>query len=114
MAVISGTTITMTRGDTERIKIDIFNQADGSMYRPDPLDTLRFAVKKNYDDDEVLVFIDIPIDTMILTIRPEDTKFLDYGTTKGRYKYDVQLTTASGDIHTVIPRSDLIILEEVD
>lgn len=114
MAVISGTTITMTRGDTERIKIDIYNQADGTMYTPDPRDSLRFAVKKNYEDDEVLVFIDIPVDTMILTIRPEDTKFLDYGASKGRYKYDVQLTTADGDIHTVIPRSDLIILEEVD
>ena len=42
-------------------------------------------------------------------IRPEDTKELSFG----KYLYDIQLTTADGDIYTVIPPTTFEILKEV-
>lgn len=114
MANVNGTTIMMTRGDTEHILIEITNLYDGEPYVPQEGDTLRFAVKKDYKDTNVLILKEIPIDTMTLTIEPEDTKKLQAGGSAGRYKYDIQLTQANGDVHTVIPRASLVILEEVE
>jgi len=69
--------IIMNRGDTLITTISIFNP-DGTEYIPDPNnDTLRFALKKNYDDAEPLILKDIPVDTMVLRIDAEDTKILD-------------------------------------
>lgn len=114
MATINGTNISMTKGDTEYIHVEIKNLSDGTEYVPQEGDTIRFAVKKNYSDAEPLIYKEIPINTMILTIEPQDTKDLQAGGSAGRYKYDIQLTQANGDVHTVIPRSSLTILEEVE
>lgn len=110
---IDGTAITMTRGDTVRIKITILN-SDGTEYIPDSTDKIRFAMKKNYTDSECVIKKEIPINTLELVIEPEDTKGLDYGVNKGKYKYDIELTKADGTIDTFIPRADFIILEEVE
>lgn len=113
MFTIDGTRITMTRGDTVIIDVSI-TMEDGTPYIPQEGDSLRFAVKKDYFDDEVLILKDIPISTMQLRIDPEDTKPLDMGAKKGLFKYDIQLTTADGRVDTVIPRATLVILEEVE
>ena len=42
-------------------------------------------------------------------IEPEDTKFLSFG----KYLYDVELTTASGDVYTVIVPTTFEVLKEV-
>ena len=112
MTEVKKNTIIMTRGDTVVLSIEI-TDIDGSPYVPAEGDTLRFAMKKNYTDVEPVLVKSIPIDTMELVLEPADTKNLGFGQVNGHYKYDVELTTSEGSVNTVIPRGDIIILEEV-
>ena len=52
--------------------------------------------------------------TFQMKLNPEDTEGMDFGT----YYYDVQLTTAGGDVDTYIPETgkvaEFIIEKEVD
>lgn len=108
MLKINNKTITMTRGDTAKITVSI-TTSDGSPYIPQAGDSIRFAVKKRYTDEEVLINKDIPIDTLLLVIEPEDTKPLRFGS----YKYDIQITMADGTIDTFIDRADFVLTEEI-
>lgn len=106
---VSGTTITLTRGDTFVALISITKQ-DGTLYICGDGDEVRFAMKRKYEDDDPLLVRDIPIDTMKLTINPEDTKSLEFG----KYVYDIQLTKADGTVDTFITKATIRITEEVD
>ena len=66
---ITGTTITLTRGDTFEALVSA-TKRDGTQYIPVAGDTIRFAMKENYDDPRPLLVKDIPIDTMMLTLEP--------------------------------------------
>ena len=81
---VSGTTITLTRGDTLRIKVDITEKDGSTPYVPSSGDKIRFAMKSKYSDQVPLLIKDIPIDTMELVLDPEDTKKLEFG----KYVYD--------------------------
>ena len=109
-AKINGTTISLTRGDTFRAKVNIFNP-DGSVYTPIEGDVVRFALKKNYKDTDVLIYKNIDIETLELCIEPEDTKSLKQ---PSDYVYDIQLTHINGDIDTFIANAQFKITEEVD
>lgn len=106
---VRNNTIYLTRGDTFKAVITITNP-DGTTYTPADGDTIRFAMKENIDDEECLINRDIPIDTMLLVLYPEDTKELEYG----NYIYDIQLTKANGDIDTFITASKLKLTYEVE
>jgi len=101
---VNGTKITMTRGDTLRLKIGI--ERDGEPYEPTENDAVRFAVKHRtmnitkteYTDTEPLIEKSIPYDTLILELEPSDTKPLGFDT----YDYDVQITFADGTVDTFI------------
>lgn len=69
---ITGTTITLTRGDTFEALVSA-TKRDGTQYIPVEGDVIRFAMKENYDDPRPLLVKDIPIDTMMLTLEPQDT-----------------------------------------
>lgn len=112
MVEVRGTTITITKGDDATIAVQIFD-SDGSEYVPRTGDKVRFAMKKNYSDAEPVLVKDIPISTMELILKPADTKNLESGPVRGKYKYDIELTKADGTVDTFIPRADFIILEEV-
>lgn len=96
--------ITMTRGDTLRVKIGII--VDGEEYFPEAGDVVRFAVKhpdmnpskSEYKDAEPLILKTIPNETQILELEPSDTK--PYGF--GKYDYDIQITFADGTVNTFI------------
>ena len=88
--------IELTRGDTLKVKIDVL--INGEAYTPRPEDSLRFAMKTTYNTSKLLVHKDIPIDTCILHLEPEDTKKLRFG----EYVYDIQITFANGDVNTFI------------
>lgn len=105
---VSGTTISLTRGDTCNIRVSITDAQD-CPYVPSEGDSVRFAMKARYEDPKPLLVIDIPTDTMVLAIRPEDTKDLTFGA----YVYDIQLTKATGEVDTFITKSKIKILEEV-
>lgn len=112
MVDVKGTTITITRGDSAVIDVQIID-VDGQKYTPVEGDSVRFAVKKNYTDSEPLLIKAIPITTMQLILFPEDTKELKSGPVLGKYKYDMELRRADGFVDTFIPRADFIVLEEV-
>jgi hypothetical protein len=110
MYTVKKTTITLTRGDTLKAQIHITDK-EGNPYEIQEGDEVRFAMKKNYSDPdtEVLIVKQVPTDTLILTLEPTDTKDLPFGT----YVYDIQLTTAAGEIDTFIAKASLILTEEV-
>lgn len=113
MLRIDGTTITLTRGDSARIQLSLNKRyADGTVepYTPATGDTIRFAMKKDYSDEQAPILIDIPASTLLLHILPAHTKNLPYG----EYKYDVELSTAGGDKDTFIEKATIILTEEVD
>ena len=117
---IQNNVIRMTRGDTAIIKVQLWKKMDGECieYKPVEGDVVRFALKHNsfnstrteLSDVEPLLVKEIPIDTMMLTIEPEDTKELGFG----GYLYDVQITFASGVVDTFIPEGRFSLTPEVD
>lgn len=115
-SIIKGTSITLTRGDTLRVKINI--TLDGEEYIPTSGDSIRFAVKHPtmnakqtaYKDIQPLLTKAIPYDTMILELQPADTKPLDFGT----YVYDIQITFQDGTVDTFITESPFKITPQVD
>lgn len=106
---VNKTSITLTRGDTLKLKITVTN-ADGSPYVPEETDIIRFAMKQSYEDSSPLVTKIIPHDTLILQLDPSDTKPLAFG----RYVYDVQLTNGDGEVDTFITKGSIRLTEEVD
>ena len=99
--------IELTRGDTAWLTVTIANDS-GEAYTVQPGDVLTLSLKKKIDDE-------VPILQKTITgadtfhIQPKDTAKLAFG----KYKYDVQLTTAAGDVFTVIPPAIFNILQEV-
>lgn len=106
---VNRNTIYLTRGDTFKAVITI-SYPDGSIYTPIEGDTIRFALKQSIDDEECIINREIPIDTMLLVIYPNDTKNLEFG----NYVYDIQLTKANGDVDTFITASKLKLTAEVE
>ena len=112
---VKKTAITLTRGDTLRVKIDIFK--DDEPYYPVEGDMVRFALKNTnktpdgteYVDQEPLITKNIPIDTMILELEPEDTKSLGFKT----YVYDLEITFADGTVDTFITEATFNLTGEV-
>lgn len=105
--MVARNVITLTRGDTMRLDVSISDR-NGNAYTPVEGDTITFGLSKSIDD-EPLLLVDIPYDTMVLHIKPEDTKSLDYGT----YYYDMQIQLANGDVYTFITYSEFKLTGEV-
>ena len=103
-SIKNGRDISLTRGDTLRLKIGIIK--DEEEYTPEDGDVVEFALKRDkmngdkseFRDTAPLVHKVIPNESMILAIESEDTKNLGFG----RYVYDVAITFASGDVSTFI------------
>ena len=110
MYKVSGTTITLTRGDTFIATVEMhIGTKDGEEYIPNAGDNVRFALKRRYEDKEPLILKNIPLDTLELRLEPEDTKPLKFGD----YVYDVELTTETGIVDTFIHEADFILAREV-
>ena len=99
--------IELTRGDS--LVLDVVISSDNGSYVPSSGDSIRFAMKKHYTDEECVINKDIPNDTMQLKIDPSDTKSLDFG----KYVYDMQLTTSAGVVNTFVS-GNFYLLEEVE
>lgn len=100
--------IKITRGDTAYITV----------YIPDYTfkvnDIIKFSVKKRATDSEYLfqkiIEITEEAEVAVVKILPEDTKEAMFGT----YLYDVEFTDGiTGDINTIIPINNFVILKEV-
>lgn len=108
MLYIDDKTIKLTRGDTARLTVPIVNLANNGEYTMESGDILYFTVKKTAKDSDFL-FQKSVTGSNSIHIRPEDTAALSFG----KYKYDVQLTTATGDVYTVIEPSTFEVMEEI-
>lgn len=106
--ILDNGTIRLTRGDTARLTVPITNKANGEEYRMQSGDILYFTIKKSAKDAEPLVQKSTT-GSNVIRIEPSDTKSLSFN----KYKYDVQLTMASGDIYTVIEPSIFEVMEEI-
>lgn len=104
MLKISSQDITLTRGDTARIKLGITRGGEAYDYSAD---TVVFSVKKSTATPDYV--FQKTVQDGVVTILPTDTASLLYGT----YVYDVQLTTAGGDVCTVITPHNFIVAQEV-
>lgn len=115
MTEITGTTIRMTRGDTLSVQVEI--EKDDGTYTPAAGDSVHFYLKHDamnskktaYKDEDPLVSKEVPIETMILTLAPADTKTLEFGA----YVYDLQITFSNGAVDTFINNAKLEIIPEV-
>ena len=91
---------------------------DGAAYTPASGDSIRFALKhadmtpnkNSFKDASPVLIKTIPISTMQLKLKPEDTKKLKFG----QYVYDIEITFANGDVDTFIPAASFELLPEVD
>ena len=102
-------TIHLTRGDTARFSIgQIVNTITNTNYTPTAEDTVTMTIKKTVLDAAPRVQLTAP-GGEVLHIKPEDTKEMAFG----KYVYDVQLTTADGDVYTIIPPTTFELLKEV-
>ena len=97
--------ITMTRGDTCEVQVECV--IDELIYVPQEGDVVTFAVRhqtkkgekyKEYEDPEPVCQIIVPNETLILEVRPEDTRPLEFG----KYDYQVDIEFANGKVSTFI------------
>ena len=107
MLKVSNGTVTLTRGDTARLTVDIADEA-GAAYEMAAGDTLALTVKRSTADADALISKALK-GSSTFVLGPADTSGLAYG----RYRYDVQLTTAAGDVFTVCGPSAFVVAEEV-
>lgn len=102
-------TIHLTRGDTARFSIGpVVNTITNTNYTPTPEDTVTMTIKKTVLQADPCVQIIVP-GGEVLHIKPEDTKAMAFG----KYVYDIQLTTADGDVYTIVPPTTFELLKEV-
>ena len=108
LKIMQDGTIQLTRGDTARLTVSITNEFDNEEYAMQSGDTLVLSIKKNVNDTEVLLK-KVMKGANTFHIEPKDTAKMKFG----QYKYDVQLTTAGGDVYTVIVPTTFEITAEV-
>ena len=99
--------IWLTRGDSCQIAVPL-TKADGTAYEMQDGDTLKLSIKRFTSDAAALVEKTMD-ETGTFVFEPADTKGLRFGT----YRYDVQLTTAAGEVFTVVKPHTFTIDEEV-
>ena len=94
---VDGHKIEMTRGDTVKIRVGLKYKQTGETYVPQEGDKITFTAVNPIDEAKAIEK-EIPTDTLLLSLSPDDTANL----TARQYSFDVQLTYANGDIDTFI------------
>ena len=95
MLQVQGTNISMIRGDTGTIDVNI--SANGVPYQILDTDKIVFSVKKSYDTDAYA--IQKTAESGKIKLLHTDTNELS----TGNYVWDMQITTANGDVATIGP-----------
>ena len=111
MTKVQGKNIWLTQGDTLELNVALRTKA-GHDSTLGENDTIRFALKKSYQDAEPIIRKEIPKETMRLRLEAEETKALQASDVP--YVFDVQVTYWDGTVDTVIDKGMLYITEEVD
>ena len=108
---IQGTNISMTRGDSEVIKVTV-KDTSGNVVPLVTGDTIYFTVRENIlNKTKIIEKIITEFDNgeALITINPQDTNDLSFA----YYVYDIQLTRENGMVKTIIPPSKFTIDPEV-
>lgn len=100
MLVIKNGKILLTKGDSAYIDVDL-TTSTGETYEMQDGDTLTLTVRQMADDTSA-VLLQAESDNTQLHLTPEQTKQLS----PGKYSYDIQLSTASSDVYTVVGAAD--------
>ena len=104
---VSNTNISITRGDSATLCVELKDQTR-QPYELQEGDELLLTVKVDANQSEHV--LQLPADQAgTFTFLPESTAGLSFRT----YKYDIQLTTSAGEVYTVIPVSAFTVMEEV-
>lgn len=101
---LSGTNITMTRGDTESLTIRCSEPfAEG--------DAVTMTVRESADGPVEFRKTVTEFDggEAVIVIDHEDTMAMDFAT----YRYDIELTRASGAVTTLVRPANLTLTEEI-
>ena len=106
MLKITENLVKLTRGDTGTLKLAVKDAQDNDYDFSS--DTVVFTVKRYLTDAEPVISKKFDSDGQI-AFEADDTKNLEFGD----YWYDVQITTESGDVCTVIEPSTFRIAPEV-
>ena len=101
---IKDQTIILTRGDSARITVEL--EANDEPYEMQEGDTLTLTVKRDANDSEAVLQLEAVDGVFIFA--PSATDGLAFG----KYRYDIQLETAAGEVYTPIV-SDFKLTEEV-
>lgn len=108
---VSGTNLSMIRGDSESIILSL--KKDEDMIPFNQGDTVYFTIKQNANTDKIMMQKIITTfdedGNCIIEINPDDTKDFSFRD----YVYDIQLNDSNGRVTTIIPCSKFAILEEV-
>lgn len=107
--VLEDGTIRLTRGDTARLIVSITNDLDEGAYELGENDTLTLSVRTNLKSTSEMCFQKTSIGSTSIQIDPADTSGLEFK----KYVYDVQLTTHSGEVYTIVEPTTFEILPEV-
>lgn len=100
--------IKLTRGDSACLVVPIELEDSGTAYEMQPGDVLKLSLKISKNDNEP-VLQKVVTGSNVFYIKPDDTKKLEFK----KYKYDVEITTESGEVYTVIPYNTFEITAEV-
>lgn len=108
---IQGTDISMTRGDSEAIKVTV-KDAFGNVVPLVTGDTIHFTVRESVISPTKIIekiITEFDDGKALITIVPQDTGNLEFTS----YVYDIQLTREDGTVKTIITPADFTITGEV-
>ena len=111
MVNITDKNIFMTKGDTAKLSLTIYDKK-GEKYIPSFYDVCLLTIKKYTSQSSPSAQIKGTVDgeTVKFEIMPEDTSNLACG----EYVYDIQVKfDYNGDVNTVIPLSKFVLMQEV-
>ena len=108
LEVSEDNSIRLTRGDTARFSVSITNDVNKQEYTMQEGDILTLSIKKSINDETLCLQL-IAKGEASFYIKPKDTSALQFG----KYIYDVQLTTAAGDVYTIIEPTTFELSKEV-
>ncbi|MBR0204090.1 MAG: hypothetical protein IJQ56_06980 [Synergistaceae bacterium] len=97
MLTVTGNRIYLTKRDSAYFKIDLKDNS-GAEYIPYAGDKIYFKIRKNIFSDAVVFVKEIPKDTLILELTPEDTANLEITS----YRYEIEIVSILGQNFTVI------------
>ena len=106
MLYITGNAIKLTRGDTAFLTVPLV--CNNEEYTMGPDDVLVLSMKEYITDPRAVLRKEVKGGN-VFHIEPNDTSGLPFG----KYKYDIQLNMANGDVFTVIDVDTFEILQEV-